>query len=306
MSATHAAPARTRLWLGSALALASSVTFSLNINLARLSYDSGANALTVNLARTVFFALCLYLFLKVTGREVSLPRRERTLCLVLGVIWCVQMVGLLVAIAFIPVGLVVLTYYTYPLMIAGIAALVGRERLTALSFALMAMAFVGLMVALHVPDGFLDWRGVALSLISALAMATVMILSERFIAGRDSRTITLHIMLGGLAVLVVMALAGGELAWPSGLIGWGAFWGAALFFALAVTFLFMAIGLIGPLKTGMIDNGSPVWSILFAAVLLGEMLSPLQILGAVLVVAAIAGNQVLHHRQTRRALLAER
>ena len=102
-----------------------------------------------------------------------------------------------------------------------------------------------------------------------------------------------------------MALAGGELAWPAGLAGWIAFSGAAVCFALAVTFLFMAIGQIGPLKTGMIDNGSPVWSILVAAILLGEVLSPLQILGAVLVMAAIAGNQVLHHRQAR-SLLAER
>ena len=67
----------------------------------------------------------------------------------------------------------------------------------------------------------------------------------------------------------------------------------------------MAIGLIGPLRTSMIDNGSPVWSILFAALLLGEMLSPLQLSGAALVVAAIVGNQVLHHRQAR-AVLAER
>lgn len=286
---------RARFWFGSFLALASSVTFSLNIALARLSYDSGADALTVNLARTVFFVLCLYVFLKATGRPTVLPRRDRILCLLLGVIWSVQMVGLLVAIAFIPVGLVVLTYYTYPLLIAGIAASTGGERMTWPSIALMVLAFVGLVVALHVPDGFLDWRGVALALISALAMATVMVLSERFIAGRDSRTITLHIMLGGLGVLILMAL-GEDLAWPSGVVGWLAFWAAAICFALAVTCLFMAIGLIGPLRTGMIDNGSPVWSILFAAILLGEVLSPLQMAGAALVIAAILGNQVLQYR----------
>lgn len=305
MSATQAMSARTHFWLGSALALASSITFSLNLALARLSYDSGANALAVNLVRTVFLALCLFVFLKATGRPTVLPRRERTLCLLLGLVWAVQMVGLLVAIAFIPVGLVVLTYYTYPLMIAVIAAIMGRERLTVPSLALMVLAFAGLIISLQVPEGALDWRGVALALVSALSMACVMILSERFIHGRDSRIVTLHIMLGVLCVLVVMALAGSELSWPSDPIGWLAVAGAALFLALSITCLFMAIGLIGPLRTSMIDNGSPVWSILFAALLLGEMLSPLQLSGAVLVVAAIIGNQVLNHRQARTAL-AER
>lgn len=297
MTAAPAVSARTRFWLGSALALASSITFSLNLALARLSYDSGANALAVNLVRTIFLSLCLFIFLKATGRPASLPRRERTLCLLLGLVWAVQMVGLLVAIVFIPVGLVVLTYYTYPLMIAAIAAAMGGERLTAPSLALMVLAFVGLIISLQVPEGTLDWRGVALALVSALSMASVMILSERFIHGRDSRIVTLHIMLGVLGVLVLMALAGGELSWPSDLLGWATVAGAAIFLALAITFLFMAIGLIGPLRTSMIDNGSPVWSILFAALLLGEMLSPLQLSGALLVVAAIIANQVLHTRQ---------
>ena len=75
--------------------------------------------------------------------------------------------------------------------------------------------------------------------------------------------------------------------------------GAAILLALAITTLFMAIGVIGPLRTSMIDNSSPVWSILFAGILLGEMLSPLQLSGALLVIAAIVGNQVLHHRQAR-------
>lgn len=301
MTAALAVSAHTRFWLGSVLALTSSVTFSLNLALARLSYDSGANALAVNLVRTIFLSLCLFVFLKATGRPAALPRRERTRCLLLGLVWAVQMVGLLVAIAFIPVGLAVLTYYTYPLMIAVIAAALGHERPGAFSLALMVLAFAGLIVALQVPDGALDWRGVALALVSALSMASVMMLSERFIHGRDSRVVTLHIMLGVLGVLILMVLAGEEPSWPADLTGWLTVAGAAVFLALAITTLFMAIGLIGPLRTSMIDNGSPVWAILFAAILLGEMLSPLQLTGAAMVIAGIIGNQILHHRQARAA-----
>lgn len=298
MSAQSAA-SRPHFWLGSTLALISSVTFSLNLAFARLSYDSGANALSVNLVRTVAMIVFLYVFVKATGRSATLPRRERTLCLLLGVVWAVQVIGLLLAIALIPVGLVVLAYYTYPLMIAALAAAMGRERLTAGSLGLMVLAFAGLIIALQVPGDGLDWRGVAWSLVAAMSMAIVMILSERFIHGSDSRVVTLHIMLSVLGIVIVMLAVGEELSWPTSALGWFSMAAAAVLLTTAITCLFMAIGFIGPLRTSMIDNGSPVWSILFAAIILGEVLSPLQLSGALLVIAAIVGNQWLHNRAAR-------
>ncbi|MBT5413910.1 MAG: DMT family transporter, partial [Rhodospirillaceae bacterium] len=62
-------------------------------------------------------------------------------------------------------------------------------------------------------------------------------------------------------------------------------------FGIATMSLFAAIPMIGALRAAVIDNSSPVWAILFAVLLLGETLSPIQGLGAALVVVAIIAMQ---------------
>jgi EamA-like transporter family. len=55
--------------------------------------------------------------------------------------------GYLVAASFIPVGLAAVLLYTAPFMVAAVAVLMGRERMTILKGATMALAFAGLVMA---------------------------------------------------------------------------------------------------------------------------------------------------------------
>ncbi|MFO0998075.1 MAG: DMT family transporter [Alphaproteobacteria bacterium] len=298
---SDAAATRTtwRLWIGSLVALVSSILFSFNIVLARMAYDAGTNHLTVNLVRSACLTLSLYLAIKLAGRSAMLPPRERRASLLIGLLWSVQMIGLLLSIAFMPVGLAVLTYYIYPLLLALIAATLGRERISLPRILAMLAAFGGLALALGGPGDSLDWRGITAALTASVCMATLMAWSARTIAGQDSRVVTFHVMGACTGVFVVMALIQGGLAFPSGTPGWLAFTGAVVFFSIATFCLFIAISLIGPLRTGVIDNGSPIWAILFAAFLIDETLGPLQWLGSAIVVAAIVANQILDHARRR-------
>jgi drug/metabolite transporter (DMT)-like permease len=287
-----------RAWIGGLVALVSSILFSFNIVLARMAYDAGSNALTVNLARSTCLTVSLYVAITLAGRSARLAPRERNASLLIGLLWAVQMIGLLLAIGFMPVGLAVLTYYIYPLILALIAAALGRDRLSVWRIVAMVVAFAGLALALDVPGGSLDWRGIAAALVASVSMATLMAWSEGTMAGQDSRVITLHVMAASMGVFIVLAVILGGLAFPSGTLGWLAFTGASVFFSIASFCLFIAIGLIGPVRTGVIDNGSPIWAILFAAVLIGEVLGPFQWIGAAIVVGAIIANQILdHHRR---------
>lgn len=284
-----------RLGLGSLIALISSILFSFNLVLARMTYDAGSNALTVNLVRSACLTLSLYAAIRLAGRSVMLPPRERRASLLIGLLWAVQMIGLLLSIRYMPVGLAVLTYYIYPLLLALIAAAMGRERITIWRILAMLAAFGGLALALDAPGDSLDWRGVTAALTASACMASLMAWSERTVTGQDSRVITLHVMGASTCVFVVLAIVQGGLALPAGTGGWLAFIGASVFFSIASFCLFIAIGLIGPLRTGVIDNGSPIWAILFASLLIGEVLGPFQWLGAAIVVGAIVANQILDH-----------
>ena len=60
-------------------------------------------------------------------------------------------------------------------------------------------------------------------------------------------------------------------------------------FALTVGYVTLLIGLevIGPVKTSMLLNTEPILTIFLAAILLGERLSLIQLIGAVLVITGI-------------------
>ena len=55
---------------------------------------------------------------------------------------------------------------------------------------------------------------------------------------------------------------------------------------LATILLFVAIRMIGPFRTAIIDNSAPIWAVALAALLLGQRLNATQLLGGALVIGA--------------------
>ncbi len=146
---------------GSAVAFASAIVFATGITLVALIYEDGANVHAVNLSRVLAFAAIMGLALAVQRVSPILPPRQALQCVVVGVLFCADLYGLLSSIRYIPVGLAILIMYTYPLMVAVAGWLMGTESFTLDRLFAILAAFAGLTLALHAPEGAIDWRGVA-------------------------------------------------------------------------------------------------------------------------------------------------
>lgn len=290
---TTAAPHGARLWIGSLVALASSVSFALNMVLARLAYDAGANIHALNLGRAVLFLVVILIWLRLAGRPLALPRRALAMSLALGVLLCAEMYLLLGAIIFIPVSLTILIMYSYPLLLAALTWASGREPVSAARIAALVVAFAGLGLALAAPADAPDWRGLALAGASAVALGALLVVSERTMAGHDNRVVMLYMMAGTSVIVGLLSLGVVELAWPGTAAGWLAYAGGTGLYVVATLCLFTAVSMIGPLRTAAIDNTSPVWALLFGLWLIGETLAPRQLLGVALVVAALITLQIV-------------
>lgn len=79
---------------------------------------------------------------------------------------------------------------------------------------------------------------------------------------------------------------------PESLVGWGAFLGMTLTSALSVLLIFVSIARIGPFRTALIMNLEPLVSTLASMALLGEVLTPVQAIGGVLMLAALFAFQI--------------
>jgi drug/metabolite transporter (DMT)-like permease len=88
-------------------------------------------------------------------------------------------------------------------------------------------------------------------------------------------------------VFVGVAAATGP-RWPGTTAGWLAVAGIALVSTVAaITLFFAGLERIGPTQASTLSTVEPLFTVLLAAVVLGETIAPLQLAGGALILAAV-------------------
>ena len=204
--------------------------------------------------------------------------------------------GSLSALRFIPVGALVFLFYTYPSWIAVIAAVRGTERVTPLRVAALLLSLGGIGLMVGAPGGALDPIGIALALGSALLYALYVPFLGTLGAGMrptasgaliTGATGVLFVLVGIIAALVGVAgdatltvrLAGS--AYPPIV--------ALALFSTVVAFsaFFAGLGVLGPVRTGIVSTIEPFFAAVLAAMVLGEPLGVRTLLGGALIASAV-------------------
>lgn len=273
--------------LGVAVVLLSATAFATSSTLGRLSYGHGTDPLSVNASR-VFLAGCvLALFLWARRVPVRLSLRERAAALGMGMVMGIYALALFQAIALIPVPVAILVFYTYPLLIGVVTWALGDERPSWRAGGAMLLGFAGLCLALDPGGGSIGGAGVVYAILAACGFTAVVMTNGRLFRGRDSRPITLHLLAGALIVYGLCYATIADYAAPRDGIGWLLVLALSLSYTIAIISLFTAVSAIGPFRTSLVMNWEPIASIILSALLLGQLLSPVQLAGAALVVAAL-------------------
>ncbi len=274
-------------WLGAGLVLLSAVCFSSTTASAVVSYEAGANVLAVITIRFVVGVVLLALLLRFTGVPLALPRRDRWVSLALGLFLGGQSFFLYSAFERIPIGLAMIIFYAYPLMVGVVESLIGNERMSRALWIALVVAFVGLGLVFNVSGDGLNTPGVVYAVLAGLGWGGLAIAGSRVIRGGDSRPVTLHMQASAAAVYVLLCLVSGDVELPRTGTGWAAYLVMPLFYTVAVTAFFAAVGIIGSVRASLIMNFEPVSTITLGFLILGQVLTGIQILGAALVVGAL-------------------
>ncbi len=280
---------RSRDWIGMTLALMASLAFALANTSASLAYHNGSNPLSVSAIRFILPTAALVIWLRLRKVPLGLPARDGWIAGALGAVTAVYTWALLGAIGSIPLALAILVFYLFPLVATLILGACGWEKLGWRTIVAIVLAFGGLALALHPRGGHLEIKGVALALVGALGLGTVIAVSSRVFRAGDSRPVTLHMAAVASLLLITFCAAHGEFALPKTGIGWVGFVGAAGFYAFAMIAFFIAISMIGPLRASLLSYAEPVVAAGLGVVLLDETLTSTQIAGIALVVTALVG-----------------
>jgi drug/metabolite transporter (DMT)-like permease len=202
-----------------------------------------------------------------------------------------------------PVALCVITLYTYPLIVAIVGWLSGREPFR-LRFALaLCCAFAGLVLALDLPGERPSATGIALAASAAIGVALLLVVSERQHAARGSLPFTMYMLGTCMVVALAATVLGGNFSLPHTLPAWIGFVGTPLCYSFSIICMFVAVSMIGSVRTSLFMNLEPVSSVLLGYVLLAQSLNTSQLVGVALVIAAIIGIEGLnaHGRRNRTA-----
>ena len=276
---------------GIAMAVLAAVSLALTLVMSRLAYDNGSNALSVLFLRFTLFALVLALWRSLQGRSLRLPLRLLLASHGIGLIYVIGIGAYLSSVAYLPVSLAVLIFYTYPLITVLMASILDRRRPSVRDSVGFLAAFAGLSLALEVSFESLHPVGIGLTIIASVGMALSFVLSERTLKTTDTTVVTLHMSVTAMIAAATVTLTSGALALPTENSGWWILAAALATFVAGFLAMFGSIKMIGPVRSAMIMNLEPPATILLAIVILGEHMVLQQALGAALVLAAIILTQ---------------
>ena len=192
------------------------------------------------------------------------------------------------------VPVVALVLYTFPVMVTVAAVLLGRDRFTAPRVVALVAATAGVSLVLAGAGGLgFDSLGVALAFGAAITYTVYILTADTVLHRLAPVVLTTLVMTGAGVALALRALVTGGVSVDLDRTGW--LWiGCIVVLSTVVAVLAFFAGLkrTGASTTAILSTFEPVVSTALAALFLGEILTPLQLLGAMLVLSAAVIVQI--------------
>ncbi len=282
-------------WAAVATLMTIATVFGSNHIAARIAFDHGVNITTAVAVRSIGAAAFVLTLLLARRVPLALPAATRRRAIGVGMLIALQSYCLYSAVARIPVALALLAFNTFPMMFTLLSWATGGERPARRALIAMPVALCGLALALDVfgKSGDIAGRwaeigaGVGFALGAAVTFAAALYLTSRWLKDVDGRLRT-FITMSTVAVLLLAAGAfAGTLALPRNPGGWLGLGLLTLCYGTAFTALFVLLPRLDALNNSAALNFEPIAVLFLAWPILGQSVAPLQILGAVIVVAAV-------------------
>ncbi len=205
-----------------------------------------------------------------------------------------QAFSYLTALKYASSGLVALLLYLYPVFVAILSTFWLREQITRFKIVALGLALVGTALAVG-PEGG-QFLGVLLA-ISAAAIYSVYIIVGTQVLKQVSAIQSSTVIFASAGVMSGVLMMGKGPHLPATGAGWAAIGSIVLIATVLPVVTFLAgLERIGPTNAAMLSTLEPVVTVLLAAMLLGETLRPITLLGGGLILVAVL---LLTHSELR-------
>jgi drug/metabolite transporter (DMT)-like permease len=279
---------------GAVVCLLSAAAFGAMGIFGKLAFEDGATAGTLLAARFAIAAVALWCLMLVKG-SLSQMRAvgSRDLAIALGLGACgyaLQAGCYFVALERLDASLLSLILYTFPAIVTVAAVALGRERLDRRRVLALALVSTGLVLILGTAGASnVSGVGVALGLGAAFTYSTYILTSDGVASRVPALTLATLVCTGAATSLIIGSVLTGQLhPGEVTLAGWGWLGCIAVVSTVgAITLFFAGLSRVGPTSASILSTFEPVVTVVLAAGVLAEHLTPIQVAGGALVLTAV-------------------
>jgi drug/metabolite transporter (DMT)-like permease len=244
-----------------------------------------------------FLVLLAVLIMSRGWRRIQLPAADLRRVLVLGVLGvAASNYFYYLAIQRTSVGTAIILQYTAPVWVLLYTVARGQQKATAQRVSAVGLAVAGIALVLGILSGKgvrLDLIGVGAALLAAFSFAFYNVAGHSILARRDRWIVLLYTVFSASLFWIVVNPPWKIVAAHYSAAQWLFLLGFSLVSVMApFSFYFTGLQHLEPTRAVVVSCLEPVFSILLAAMVLGELMRPMQVLGIVLVLVAIVVVQL--------------
>lgn len=275
--------------VGVILCVVSACSYGATGIFGKLAYDEGLTVTGLLAARFALAAAALWALVAALGARQRPNRRGVLAGVALGMaVYAAQTGFFFWSLTRLDAALAVLLVYIAPVLVAGGAVAIGRERLTGAQLLALPVALTGTtLVATGAGVGAVDAIGMLLAFACAVAFAVYMLVSHAVVGRVNPLALSASVCTGCATSFTVAAASSGNLPTDTTGTGWLLIAALALFSTvIAVTTLAAGTARVGPSTATILATFEPVVATILAFAILGESLTPLQLFGGALVLVS--------------------
>jgi drug/metabolite transporter (DMT)-like permease len=284
---------------GVLLALVSAACFGTLAIFGKIATEVGLDTTTLLTYRFLIGTVFIWLGLVLSGRARLLPGRECGTALGLGLLYAIFTGFYFWGLLFIPAGLTGLVFYTYPVYVYVLAVGILGESVSRYKLGALVVALSGMTLIVGADVGAVDTVGVGLIVLAALGIAGYIVGSRAALDSIESDILAGTAMLATTTFFFVFGIASGRLgspdqivtgdiAHPVGLDQWLVVLGiASVGTALPIFLYLIALNRIEASHASVLGTAEPLVTVVLGIVVLGESLTPILVVGGVLILAGV-------------------
>ena len=277
--------------LGIIFALAAGVFFGIIGPVTKTAYNLGAG---IGLAIFLRYIVALLVVSPLISSQRNLIKTYKNNFgnfLLITVASIMLTTGLLISVTYINVSLTIIIFCTYPIIVLTISIFVTKEKIKSIIKILFFTTFIGLFLALSPSTDDLKIQGIVFALIASLG-AAIMIVTNQTMSKKNISPIQINIFINFFNTIfffIILSLFY-KIDTNISLNAFLILLIPSFSYAIALFLQLLAIPKIGQTNTALFLYLEPITGIFGAVIILNENLSPIQLLGTVIVLLSLASS----------------